>query len=178
MIEVSDQTASLQHVRHVGSLQSSTTIFPMKCYQKWIVVLTFALALSVRAEVAPEKRAEIEKMLRLTGMEKLVEQMKTQMIVGLQANMPGAPVGFWEKFSAKLDARELVEKIVPIYDKYYTLDDLRAVNAFYSSPAGQKILSTLPQVMKESMSVGQEWGQKIGREAAAEITAESKPAVK
>jgi hypothetical protein len=48
------------------------------------------------------------------------------------------------------------------------------VNAFYESPTGQKILSTLPQVMAESMKIGQEWGEKIGREAAEEIQAELK----
>jgi hypothetical protein len=33
--------------------------------------------------------------------------------------------------------------------KYYTLEDLRAVNAFYSSPAGQKIRATVPKVMPD-----------------------------
>ena len=68
--------------------------------------------------------------------------------------------------------------IVPIYDKYYTIDDLRAVNAFYSSPAGRKILSTLPQVMHESISAGQEWGRKIAQSASEELSAEKKAKAK
>jgi hypothetical protein len=146
----------------------------MKNYRKLIVLLSLALALSAHAEIAATKRAEIDKMLRLTGMEKLMDQMKTQMLDGLKSSMPDAPAGFWEKFSAKMDTRELLEKIIPIYDQYYTIEDLRAVNAFYSSPAGQKVLSSLPQVMQASMKAGQEWGEKIGQEAAEEVAGESK----
>jgi hypothetical protein len=150
----------------------------MKHCKIWIFIITFAFALSAKAEVSAEKRAEIDTLLRLTGMEKLVGQIKSQMISSLKSNLPDAPAEFWDKFSAKMDVRELIEKIVPIYDKYYTIDDLRAVNAFYSSPAGQKILSTLPQVMQESMGVGREWGQKIAREAADELSASKKAGAK
>jgi len=126
------------------------------------------------AEVNPEKRKEIEKMLRLTGMEKLVTQMKGQMIANVRKGAPGVSDEFWNRFEQKMDMHELVEKIIPIYDKYYTIDDLKAINGFYESPAGQKILATLPQIMQESMKVGQEWGERIGREAASEAEQEIK----
>jgi hypothetical protein len=148
----------------------------MKYSKMLALVSIFAFAVAARAQVAPEKRAEIEKLLRLTGMEKLVEQMKTQMITNFKSTMPGVPPGFWDKIYAKMDGKELMEKIVPIYDKYYSVEDLRAVNAFYSSPAGQKIISTLPQVMHESVTVGQQWGQKVARDAMEELSAEKKAA--
>lgn len=111
-------------------------------------------------------------MLQLTGMEKLMVQMKTQMVSGLKTEMKQVPESFWEKFQQKMDTRELLEKIIPLYDKYYTMDDLKAVNAFYESPAGKKVLSTLPQIMQESVAIGQEWGAKIGRQAAEEVAKE------
>ncbi len=124
--------------------------------------------------ITPEKRAEIEKMLRLTGMEKLMDQMKNQMLTQLQSGTPSVPADFWKKFSDQMDMSELIEIIIPIYDKYYTLEDLRAVNTFYSSATGQKILTTLPQLMQESMAAGQKWGEKIGKKAVDEIAAEAK----
>src|SRR5579863_1850314 len=137
------------------------------------ILIISSFAFSAHADIAPEKRAEIEKMLRLTGMEKLTQQMMAQMIDGFKKQMPDAPSDFWNKFQQKLDTHELIEKIMPVYDKYYTVEDLKAINAFYESPAGQKILSTLPQVMRESMQIGQEWGARIGKQAAAEADAES-----
>jgi uncharacterized protein len=127
-----------------------------------------------RAEMSTEKRQEIEKMLRLTGMERMVGQMETQMLSNLKTQVPQVPEVFWVKFQQKMDTRELIEKIIPIYDKYYTIEDLKAINAFYEGPAGQKVLSTLPQVMQESMKIGQEWGQRIGKQAAEEAEQELK----
>jgi hypothetical protein len=129
---------------------------------------------SAHAEISPEKRKEVEKMLRLTGMEKLVTQMEHQMISAFQKQIPDVSEDFWSRFEKKMNVRELIEKIIPVYDKYYTLEDLKAVNAFYESPAGQKVLATLPQVMQESMKIGQEWGEQIGKQASAEAEEESK----
>lgn len=138
-------------------------------------IAIFSIVSFAHAEVSKEKRAEIERLLQLTGTKKLMDQMMTQMISAMKQQMKGAPESFWQKFQQRMDTHELVEKIIPIYDKYYTLEDLKAINAFYQSPPGQKMLSSLPQVMKESMQVGQEWGEKIGREAAEEAEKESKP---
>jgi uncharacterized protein len=150
----------------------------MNHHKHWILALALAFCISARADVTAEKRIEIDKMLQLTGMEKVITQMKAQMLGGLKTSLPAAPAGFWEKFSEKMNTRDLIEQIVPIYDRYYTVEDLRAVNAFYSSAAGQKILSTLPQVMHDSIAVGQAWGQKIARQAADEVAAENKDAPK
>jgi uncharacterized protein len=125
-----------------------------------------------RAEISREKRAEIEKMLRLTGTERLMNQMKTNMIAALKPGLPQLPEGFWVKFEKKMKVSDLIEKIIPVYDKYYSLEDLKIVNAFYESPAGQKFLSTLPQVMQECTKLGQEWGRKIGEQAEAEARQE------
>lgn len=125
------------------------------------------------ADIPAVKRKEIEKMLQLTGMEKLMDQIKIQMISSFKGTVQHVPAGFWEKFEQRMDTRELIEKIIPLYDKYYTLEDLKAVNAFYGSAAGQKVLSSLPQIMQESVKIGREWGEKIGRQAAEEAQKES-----
>jgi hypothetical protein len=127
-----------------------------------------------RADIATEKRAEIEKLLRLTGTERLMGQMANQLIASFKVQMPQVPETFWTKFQQKMNTREMIDLIIPVYDKYYTLEDLKAVNAFYETPAGQKVLSTLPQLMQETMRIGQEWGQKMGKQAAEEAEQEMK----
>jgi uncharacterized protein len=152
--------------------------FQLQYTMKKLLITTLIIICSyvsiAHAEISSEKRKEVETMLRLTGMEKLMTQMKSQMISVFQKQIPDVSQDFWNRFEQKMDVRELIEKIIPVYDKYYTLEDLKAVNAFYESPAGQKVLATLPQVMQESMKIGQEWGEKIGKQAAAEAEEESK----
>jgi hypothetical protein len=137
-----------------------------------VVLMMAASVASVHAEMTPGKRAEIEKLLRLTGMEKLMGQMMTQMTSSMSNGMPGIPPEFWAKFQAKMNMRELLDRIIPVYDKYYSLEDIRAINAFYESPTGQKILASMPQVMQECMQIGQDWGKKIGEQAEKEAREE------
>jgi len=141
---------------------------------KKILLLVLAICVCFSAslpadDIAPEKRQEIEKMLKLTGVEKLTTQMMNQIIDTMKAQSPEVPDEVWNKIKAKADIHDLIERIIPIYDKYYSLDDLKAVNAFYSSPAGQKLLANLPQVTQEAMKAGQEWGEELGRRIDKEL---------
>jgi uncharacterized protein len=143
---------------------------------KKLILITFivtslagtSLLVIARDGIVPEKEKEIRRMLQLTGMEKMMEQMKSQMITALRAQLNSVPDEFWTRFEKKMDINELVEKIVPLYDKYYSIEDIRAVNAFYSSEVGQRVIATLPKITKESTALGMEWGKRIGEEAEAE----------
>jgi uncharacterized protein len=139
-----------------------------------ILLLGFVLSftVSVRAQVSPEKRAEIDSLIRVTGLEQLMGQMKDQMLATLKSN-PDVSAAMLKRMSDKLVIRDVLEKIIPIYDKYYSIEDLKAINAFYASAAGQRVLKTLPQVMQESVAAGQAWGQKAAREVEAEMTIEA-----
>lgn len=137
------------------------------------LVTAFASTSSVHAEINKEKKAEIERMFQLTGMEKMMDQMMNQMISSMKGQIKDAPDSFWAKFQEKVKTRDLLEQIIPLYDKYYTVEDLKAVNEFYASPAGQKVLATMPQIMQESMKVGQEWGMKISEQAIKEAAEEA-----
>jgi uncharacterized protein len=46
---------------------------------------------------------------------------------------------------------EFINAMIPAYQKYFTESDIEAMNAFYSSPVGQKVLQQQPLVMQEGM---------------------------
>lgn len=138
-----------------------------------VLLLVCSYAAVAHAEGAPEKRKEIEKMLRLTGTDKLVTQVVNQMIDSFKQQMPASDE-FWRKFQQKFDVHQLIEQIIPVYDKYYTIEDLKAINAFYETPAGQKVITTVPQITRECMEIGQRWGKAAAKEAEAEIEKEKK----
>ena len=144
----------------------------MKIRRIFLIALTLILAPLLRADIDASKRSEIEKLLRLTGLENTMNQMITQMLASLKSKLPEASGSFWDKFSSKLNAHDLLDQLIPLYDKYYSLEDLRAVNAFYQSEAGKKIISTMPLIMKEAMTIGQAWGEKVGKQAFDEFKAD------
>jgi len=47
--------------------------------------------------------------------------------------------------------QDIVEDMIPVYQKHLTKDDVDAMIAFYSSPSGKKILHDMPAIMAESM---------------------------
>jgi hypothetical protein len=152
----------------------------MKKFSIFICALFLTLLTTVKAAeagtaasgISKEKVVEIEKMLRLVGMEKLMEQVKTQMLTALRQQIAGASGDYWKRFEEKFDTRELLQLVMPLYDKYYTMEDLKAINAFYESPAGQKVVTTLPQITQESMKIGQAWGEAMGKRVEREVQEE------
>ena len=46
---------------------------------------------------------------------------------------------------------DIMQAMIPAYQKHFTRSDIRAMNAFYSSPVGQKVLEELPVVTQEGM---------------------------
>ncbi len=79
---------------------------------------------------------------------------------------------FFEKFKQQMKVDDLLELVVPIYDKYFSLEDIDGVTKFYETPAGKKTLSGLTQVMIESQAAGMKFGEEAGRQAMAEVLKE------
>jgi hypothetical protein len=46
---------------------------------------------------------------------------------------------------------EMVQAMVPAYQKHFTKGDMDALVAFYSAPTGQKVLQEMPAIMAEGM---------------------------
>jgi uncharacterized protein len=46
----------------------------------------------------------------------------------------------------------LMDTMPAVYAKYLTVDDMRAIQAFYRTPVGAKTLKVMPEIMGEAMS--------------------------
>lgn len=49
---------------------------------------------------------------------------------------------------------ETIEKMYPIYAKYFTIAEIKEMTRFYKTPIGIKTLSTMPQAINESLQAG------------------------
>jgi uncharacterized protein len=67
---------------------------------------------------------------------------------------------------------DIFQAMIPAYQKHFTKGDIEAMNAFYSSPVGQKVLEELPAVLQEGNQAAMpiiskylsEWRQSIQSE--------------
>lgn len=118
---------------------------------------------------AQSKNEKIKQLLELTGSGKLGIQMMDQMISSFKNSYSAVNQEFWEDFKKEINPGDIENMILPIYDKYYTETDIDQLIAFYNSPIGKKLIATMPQVMQESVSAGQNWGRKIGEKVLARL---------
>src|SRR5262245_51068667 len=74
------------------------------------------------------------------------------------------------KFAREFAApKGLRARLVPVYAKAFTHDEIRALLAFYATDLGRKALTALPVVAQESAQVTQQWAQELGPEIQSEI---------
>ena len=103
--------------------------------------------------ISEEKAGLIMDLIEVSGVRRNMGQNIEQVIAR-------APEEDREKFEELFNIDEIIERLVPVYDKYYAEDDLREIIQFYESPAGQKVMEATPQIMRESMEVSVKYLQK------------------
>lgn len=130
-----------------------------------------ALGQQSAAPDAPPSKDEVVRFMDLMQIRlrivELFDGMKAQARMGAQQGfkkkVPDATPEELKKVDAVADEMftgfpvdEMIDAMVPIYQKHLTKSDLDAVIAFYSSPAGQKFIKESPAMMSEGMQVGGE----------------------
>ena len=58
-----------------------------------------------------------------------------------------------EKLRNAFKVDEIIDQLIPLYDRYFTDADLTALIGFYGSPEGKKLVDTIPQLMRDSVEV-------------------------
>jgi hypothetical protein len=64
---------------------------------------------------------------------------------------------------------EIINAMIPIYQRHLTKGDIEGLVAFYSTPTGQKLLKELPEISKEGMQVAIPIAQKLVRDAERRV---------
>jgi uncharacterized protein len=70
---------------------------------------------------------------------------------GLPADFDGRMRKWIDDLMTNMPVDDIDQAMIPAYQKHFTHGDIEAMNAFYSSPVGQKVLHELPDVMQEGM---------------------------
>jgi len=137
----------------------------MKKLLLFLTVLFFAIV-SLNAQFS-EYQTTLKKMFEASGTEITFKTSIKQMFSIFKNQYTSVPDSIWTEFEGeflKTSLDEIVQLISPVYQKYLTQKDLESIIQFYQTPAGKKFAENTPDIMRESMLVGQQWGRKIGEE--------------
>lgn len=134
--------------------------------------ILFALAIvgtSLLAQAGAPTPESIEQVLVLTQSEKIIEAIKPQIRISMKAGIDQALKG--HKPSAEeqkvldayiarsaniMDDALTMDKLKPLYmqlySQYFTQEDVDGLIAFYQSPAGQSLITKMPQLTQGLMA--------------------------
>jgi hypothetical protein len=153
-----------------------------------VVALMFVLLLGCeegRAEggKAPDgKNGKIALLLETTGSLKIGKQVASALFnqfisVWKQSGkalddktMEKLRIGLEESMEKEMKiGTPFVSELIGVYSKYYSDKNIDDMLAFYNSETGKKVIETLPNVLSESMAIGQRWGQENANRIAREV---------
>lgn len=154
----------------------------MKIY---IAVLTaiFICFTSVQSEaITMSKENDIKILMELMGNSTMVEDMANLMvtfsITEEKKRHPDLPKKVEYALSQAINdvikqyAPELKNLFLPIYDKYYTHQEIKDLIVFFKTPTGRKYSSILSPMTQDLAPIVQNWAQKIGPIAAKQAEKE------
>jgi hypothetical protein len=128
------------------------------------------------------KKQKIELMLEKTGAMKIGMQMGSAMFEQVVhvwqakgSTLQDSSVSMFKtEFLKGLDSEikkegGLKDKLVEVYGKYFDDEEMSDLLRFYDSKSGKKMLEKTPELIKESMALGQAWGMQYGKVIADKV---------
>jgi uncharacterized protein len=115
---------------------------------------------------APASKEDVERYLQVMHsremMTKMVDMMSKPMhdMVHQQylKNQDKLPADFETRMNKRMDEMmkdfpwdDLMNSMIPVYQKHFTKGDIDALVAFYATPTGQKLIRELPEITAEAM---------------------------
>ncbi len=130
-------------------------------------------------KIDPEKEASIRRLLDLMGsttqlravMEQGVARMKPLLVEILPPGEYREQLAelVLEKYKARFPTEMLNEAVIPIYDRYFSLEEIRGLIQFYESPLGRKENSVMAQMIPEISKMSADIAQRVNREAMRDV---------
>lgn len=125
-------------------------------------------------DLTPDKQANIEQLLEMTGALALGRQMSgmvvQQLTDAIRRSRPDVPQRALDALPGVIDDL-IVESmpalrgmLVPLYDRHFTAAEIAQLIDFYRSALGRKTIQVMPQLLHESMTLGRQWGESLGPE--------------
>lgn len=125
------------------------------------VCLGSSLIFSSAAFAQTASEQSIKQLIVETGAAEMGTMVFDQLLAQLKA--AGATDAQIAEVQKEFNVNQLVDLLVPVYQKQFTEEDVKAFLEFYQSPAGKKLVEKQPVIMQESMVIGQQWGMGVAQ---------------
>lgn len=131
----------------------------------FLSISTVSFAQQMDAD-APASKEDVQKYLEIMHSREMIAKMTDAMLGPMHQMMheqflkdrAKLPPDFESRITKEMDDflrtfpfDEMLQAMVPVYQKHFTKNDMDNLVAFYSTPTGQKLIQELPAISAESM---------------------------
>ncbi len=149
---------------------------------RMITAMLLALLISIPVyaqEISADKEADIRLLLELSRVEEMMQvvlaeaykPMAEQLEASLSSGRADEIVAELSATVSERFAARMIPKALPIYDKYFTHDEIKSMIQYLESPVGQKALQLQAQITQELMDGSRVMAEEIVPEVLQELQA-------
>ena len=141
--------------------------------KKNILAIAF-LVFGVFTNAQSSKDVKIAELLETMGSTHAMKTSFEYMINYYKQNNPQISSEYWDNSLKHVDYNELVQKLVPVYSKHFTEQEIVDLLKFYNTSTGKKMIEKTPTILEESMEIGRKWGIELAQKIEEEISVSTK----
>ena len=117
----------------------------------------------------------VDKLMEVSGAKTTLKAQFPIIMSNLREMLKGVPNDVFAKIESKYQEiflKRMTEFYAPIYNRYFTLEDIKGYITFYETNLGRKVARTNPSLMSDLYQAGQQVGVAIGQSVVEELQAE------
>ena len=131
-----------------------------------VIVFSWTCIAQTSTDDAPATKADVERYFQVVKSHDMMKKLMATMTQSmhqmmheqylkhkdeLSANYESKMSAMMDDMFANMPMDEMMQAMVPAYQKHLTKGDIDNLVAFYSTPTGEKLLRDMPAIMAESM---------------------------
>ena len=130
--------------------------------KKFLILFICACGMSFFSQaqntVSKEYEVAMTKMLEVSNSLEAMKQIAPQITTMVKQQAPEAPQEFWDELEKNMENMyaQILKAMIPVYQKYLTLEDVQGIIQFYESPVGKKLAVSNTKIAIETMPIAQQ----------------------
>lgn len=128
--------------------------------KKGIILCFFLLGINAFSQ---SNEAKLKELITLTRSDKMLSIAFQQFMDYYNNKYKDLPESFWDEFKKDMSPEKIFALYIPVYKKYFTDSDVDELIKFYKTPAGQKMIENMPNLMKDAREIGTSYAEALDK---------------
>lgn len=141
----------------------------MRKWKGWGLSLALATWMGTASAATQPSEEQVRQLMEVVGVGKMLSQMNNQAVAVMQQSLPCIPSSYWQGYVDANGTQQFIGRLVPIYQRHFTADEIEGMLKFYRSPLGQKVITEMPTTMGEANQAGLQWSKERSDQMIAEL---------